>query len=156
MTGMLGGILFGLLILSTSVWIGGIFTVIIVARTTAAHLSVGTRVAFFRDFGRRYVTVATAALIVAYVCGGVLLAGDPWTDLSTALTSCAAALVVALGVGVAQARRMTRLRRRHVATPGDARLTAAISRSARWALTLRAGLVVLTLAIFVLAVARWS
>lgn len=156
MTGMSTGILFGLLILCSSIWIGGMLTVIIVAGSTAAHLPHESRVAFFRDFGRRFAVVATAALVVAYICGGILLASDPWNGLSTALTACAAALVIALGIGIAQARRMTRLRHRHTKTPDDGRLATAIARSARLALVLRAGLVVLTAAIFVLAVVRWT
>lgn len=156
MTDMSSAILFGLLILGSSIWIGGILTVVIVARASAAHLGQETRVAFFRDFGRNYGIVATAALIVAYICGGILLAGDPWDGMSTALTACAAALVVALAVGVAQARRMTRLRHRLSATPDDGHLTTRIARSARLALVLRAGLVVLTLGIFVVAVVRWA
>ncbi|GAB3566611.1 hypothetical protein [Spelaeicoccus albus] len=153
---MLNDVLFGFLILSTSIWIGGMTTVVLAATSSARQLSADARVAFFRDFGRKYVVTATPALVIAYVCGGILLAGEPWTTLSTALVVCAALLLVALAIGIAQARRMTRLRHSSTSKPDDAGLAARIARSARLAGTLRAGLGVLTLVLFVLAVVRWA
>lgn len=130
--------------------------VILAAVSSSRHLPDDVRVDFFRDFGRKYVVTATPALIVAYACGGILLARDPWTGLSTALVVCAALLAAALAVGVVQAKRMTRLRRAGSSAPDDAGLASRITRSARWARALRGALVVLSLVIFVLAVVRWT
>lgn len=150
------GILFGFLIFSASIWIGGMLTVILAATSTSKRLDAAARVAFFRDFGRKYVIFAGVALVVAIVSGGLLLAAESWTGLSTALTLCTLALVIALSVGVVQARRMTHLRRETIEHPDDGTLATRLKTTARLALGLRGGLTALTLAVYVLAVVRWA
>ncbi|MEO8906643.1 MAG: hypothetical protein ABI310_01075 [Microbacteriaceae bacterium] len=148
------GVLLGLLIVSSAIWLGGWVALVVVARSTTATLSRPDRVAFFRHFGPRFGVVATVSLMVAYVSGLVLLASAPWTALSTGLVVVAVVILVVLGVGVLQARRMTQLRRAVVAAPEDTSLAARVRRGGQRALALRAGLGVLSLAMVVLAVIR--
>lgn len=140
-------ILLVLLILAASVWIGGAACLIVVSRVTRTTLNAVDRVAFFRQLGRRWGIVGTAALIVAYACGLILLLTTDWTPLSTWLVVLGVALAIALATGILQARRITR-RRRVAASAG---LAAPGSHSATF---LRAGIVALSVAMVVLAVAR--
>ncbi|HEY5221864.1 MAG TPA: hypothetical protein VIJ18_02275 [Microbacteriaceae bacterium] len=149
-----GGALLGLLIVSSAVWLGGWVALVVVARSTTATLSRHDRVAFFRHFGPRFGIVATVALLVAYVSGIILLAAAPWTVVSTLLVVIAVVILVVLGVGILQARRMTRLRRAVVVAPDDGLLSTRVRRGARRALVLRAGLGVLSLAMVILVVIR--
>ncbi|TAM70769.1 MAG: hypothetical protein EPN48_05370 [Microbacteriaceae bacterium] len=148
------GVLLGLLVVSSASWLGGWVTLVVVARSTTATLSRRDRVAFFRHFGPRFGIVATVALLVAYLSGVILLAGTAWTTLSSWLVVLAVVMLLVLGVGVLQARRMTRLRRAAVAAPDDAVLAARVRRGGRGALVLRSGLGALSLAMVVLAVIR--
>lgn len=150
----LRGVLLGLLLISAAVWLGGFVCLALVARSTTATLQRQDRVAFFTHFGRRFGIVATIALVVALVTGGVLLAAAPWNAVSTVLVLAAAVLVVVLAVGVAQARRMTRLRRASIAAPEDHALGRRVAAGGRRASVLRAGIGVISLLIFVLAIAQ--
>ncbi|MDN5759863.1 MAG: hypothetical protein L0H59_15275 [Tomitella sp.] len=156
--------MFGILILTACLWIGGMVTVVFVARISSATLDPKARVAFFRAFGRAYGIFATVALLVGFVVGGVLLGSSPWTGLSTAIVVMAVALVVALAWGIVQARHMTRMRHTAAqageagivaAEAGAAAIDADVARRARSAAALRAGIGLLTLALFVLSLARW-
>jgi hypothetical protein len=140
-------VLLVLLILASSVWIGGAACLIVVSRITRTTLSAADRVAFFRQLGRRWGIIGTAALVVAYACGLLLLLTTEWTPLSTWLVVLGAALAVALAAGIAQARRMTRVRR----AAASAGVAAPASHSAAF---LRGGIVVLSVAMVVLAVVR--
>jgi hypothetical protein len=104
-------------------------------------------VAFFRALGRSYLLVGAPALALAIGTGAGLASDHPWDGLLVATVVAAAALVVSLAVGVAQARRMTRLRAAALAAPPDSRLARRIRRGARAATVLRAliGLLSLTL-----------
>lgn len=146
--------LLGLLVLSGAIWLGGWVALFLLARSTTATLSREARVAFFRHFGRRYGVVATGALLVGLTAGILLLAAVPWTRLSTCLVAVAAILLLVLGVGVLQARRMTRLRRALLATSADTTLAARVARGARTAIVLRAAIGAISLLILVLAVLR--
>lgn len=152
--GALKGVLLGLLLISAAVWLGGWVTLVLVARSTTATLQRHDRVAFFTHFGRRFGIVAAVALIVALVTGGVLLAAATWTLVSSVLAVAAAVLVAVLAVGVAQARRMTRLRRTAIAAPDDHALAARVTAGARRASVLRAGIGAISLLIFVLAIVQ--
>lgn len=145
-------ILLGLLLLSSGIWIGGWVALVVVARSTTATLSREARVAFFRHFGRRYGIVSTSALAVGLISGSLLLATAQWTALSSCLAIMGAILVVALGVGVFQARRMTQLRRALLAASGDTVLASRVARGARAAIVLRAAIGVISLTMLVLAV----
>lgn len=146
--------LVGVLIFTAGVWLGGWVCLVVIARTTTATLARADRVKFFRRFGRNYGITATIALIIAFACGLALLVSMPWTALSTWLVALSVVLVIALALGVVQARRMTRLRHASAAAPEDTVLAAHISRGAPWAVLLRAGIGLLSLAIFVLALIR--
>ncbi|MGI8459713.1 MAG: hypothetical protein ACR2LI_16580 [Propionibacteriaceae bacterium] len=137
-------------VLATSVWVGGYVAIVVVARTATATLDQGARVAFFRSLGRSYLRVGMSALIVALVTGGVLARDLGWDGLLIATVVVAAVLLVSLAVAVVQARRMTRLRRRLLASPDDTRLSEQVRRGARAAGGLRGLLGLLSVALVVL------
>ena len=99
-----------MLLLASCVWIGGWFSLVLIARSTTATIGAAERVEFFRHYGRVYGIASTIALVIALACGLALLIGLPWTALSTWIVVISAVLVLALAAGVVQARRLTRLR----------------------------------------------
>ncbi len=139
-----------LLVVTTSIWLGGYVAMAVVARASAKSLEPAVRVAFFRALGRAYLPVGAAALAVGFISGGVLLRQRPVDVLSITAVLIAVLLVVCLGVAVAQARRMTRLRQQIGAAPDDERLQMKASSDGRAATTLRALLGVLSLVLVVL------
>jgi len=140
-----------LLVVTTSIWLGGYVAMAVVARASAKSLEPAVRVAFFRALGRAYLPVGAAALAVGFISGGVLLRQRPVDVLSIAAVLIAVLLVVCLGVAVAQARRMTRLRQQQIgAAPDDERLQMKASSDGRAATALRALLGVLSLVLVVL------
>lgn len=151
LNGPVGMIVTALLLLGMAIWLGGFVALISVARSVRATLPADQRVAFFRHLGPRYGIVATTALLVALAAGALMLASGPWTAISTALIWTAIGL---LCLGVLQARRMTRLRRGALQSPADARFAARIGIEARWALVLRAGIGLVSLALLALGLIR--
>lgn len=143
----------GVLVLATSVWVGGFVAIVVVARVSARTLAPGDRVAFFRALGRAYGVVGGAALALALGSGAALVHGRPWDGVVGASAVVAAALVAALLTGVVQARRMTRLRRSALGAPEDGQRAARVRRGARAAGVLRAFIGVLTLVLVALGVA---
>ena len=139
--------------LAASIWVGGLVAIFIVARAASRTLPPAQRVEFFRALGRSYGIVGTLALVVALVSGAILLDGHPWDGLMVASVAVAVALLVATAAGMAQARAMTRLRRRAVAQVGGEPLDPRVRRGAMVATTLRACIGVLTLALVVLGAA---
>ncbi len=139
-----------LLVLATSVWLGGYVAMAVVARASAASLAPQARVAFFRALGRAYLPVGSVALALGFVSGGVLLRGRPVDGLSIATAITAVLLVACLTVGVAQARRLTSVRQRASATPSDKQLAAALLHGRNAATALRALLGVFSVALVVL------
>lgn len=146
------GTLAGFLILGTAVWVGGLVAIFVVARIAQRTLQPNERVAFFRGLGRAYGPVGGVALGVALGCGAALLSGRAWGSTLTAATAVAACLLLVTAAGVAQARRMTRLRLDALKHPGDAGVAARIRRGALGAAALRAGLAALSLALIALGV----
>jgi uncharacterized membrane protein len=146
------GVLTGLLILATSIWLGGLFAIAIVARVATRTLEPAARVAFFRGLGRAYALVGTAALVLAYGTGAALLRGHPWDLAKVAATVVAVVLAATLWVGMAQARRMTRLRRRALDQPGDTALATRVLRGALRAQVLRGLIGALSLSLLALGV----
>jgi hypothetical protein len=138
------------LVLATAVWIGGLVTIFVVARVAHATLRPGERVAFFRGLGRAYGPVGGVALMAALATGAVLAAQYRWDSQLTASTVMAAGLVTVTVTGIAQARRMTRLRRDALRDPDCADLAAKVRRGARNAAILRAAIAVLSLALLAL------
>jgi uncharacterized membrane protein len=137
-------------LLAVCVWVGGFVTVAVVARVAKRELEAPARVAFFRSLGRSYGKVAGSALTVAVLTGTALLAQRGWDHAASAAVLLALALVVATVAGIAQARRMTRLRERALDEPLDPTLPVLIDRGAKQALTLRATIGALTLTLFAL------
>ncbi len=155
--GLLDAVLTTVLVLATSIWVGGLVAIMVVARIATRTLDPAARVALFRGVGRVYGVVGTAALAVGYVAGGVLVRDESWGPLLVATVVVALALAAVLAVGVVQARRMTRLRRRTLEAGGDTadvgRLPEQVRRGAVRAAVLRGGIGGLTLALLVLGVA---
>lgn len=138
------------LVLATSIWVGGYVAIVVVARTAAATLDTGSRVAFFRSLGRAYLRVGLPALLVALLTGAFLVRGHDRDALLLGTVAVAAVLLVTLAVAVAQARRMTVLRRSLLDAPGDERLAGRVHRGARAAGGLRAVLGLLSVALVAL------
>ncbi len=143
-------ILLTVFILASCIWVGGFVAIAVVARTAAAVLEPRQRVAFFRSLGRTYLLVGVTALLVALGTGAGLLSRHRWDGTAGAAVLVALALVSCLTVAVVQARRMTRLRRRALAAPANARLDRRVNRSARAAVVLRAMIGALSLALIIL------
>ncbi len=143
-------LLVAVLVLATSVWVGGYVAIAVVARTATATLESAARVRFFRSLGRRYLWVGAPALLIALATGSVLLRHHDWNGLLIATTGAALTLLVLLALAVGQARRMSRLRLRSVGNPANTRMSQQVTRSARGAAALRAllGLLTLTLVAF--------
>lgn len=142
----------GVLVFATAVWVGGLVAIFVVARVARRTLRPGERVAFFRGLGRAYGPVGGIALVLALGCGAALVSGRAWNGLLTAATAVAACLVAVTAGGVAQARRMTRLRRDALSRPGDAGLARRVSHEALGAAVLRATIAVLSLTLIALGV----
>lgn len=138
------------LLLATAVWIGGLVAIFVVARVARATLGPAERVAFFRGLGRAYGLAGGVALTVALASGAVLASTYRWDGQLTASAVVAAGLVAVTVAGVAQARRMTRLRQDALRGPGSAEFTAKVRRGARSAAALRAAIAALSLALLVL------
>jgi hypothetical protein len=146
------GVLTGLLIVSTSVWVGGLVAIAIVARVASRTLDTAERVSFFRALGRSYGIVGTAALLLAYATGAALLRDHHWGPALTAVVVVGAALAVTLGAGTVQARRMTRLRRTALDRTDDTALAARVRRGALGAHVIRGLIGLLSLALVALGV----
>jgi uncharacterized membrane protein len=141
--------LIALNLLASAIWVGGLVAIFVVARVTSATLEPSARIAFFRALGRLYGIVGCSALLVAMVTGAILLRDHPWEGLLIATAVVACNLLAATAIGIRQARRMTRLRRR--ALSGPTLLQEQVRRGAIAATTLRATIGALTLALVVLA-----
>lgn len=137
-------------LVAAAIWVGGLVAIFIVARVASATLAPPQRIALFRVLGRTYAIVGSLALLVAIAVGAILLDDHPWDSLLIATAIVAGALILALSIGMAQARSMTRLRRRAIESPelGDG-----VRRGAVLAATLRGLIALLTLALVVLAAA---
>jgi uncharacterized membrane protein len=135
--------------LASSIWVGGLVAIFIVARVASATLEPAQRVAFFRALGRSYGIVGSAALVVSLASGAAMLGDHAWDGLLLASALVAAALLAATATGMAQARAMTRLRRRLVGG-GGGELEARVRSGAKLAAALRGTIALLTLALVVL------
>lgn len=144
------GLLVTILVLSTSVWIGGYVAIGVVAHSAAATLDAAHRVAFFRTLGRSYLRVGTPALVIALASGAVAARDQPWNAALITSVVVAALLVILLAVAVQQARRMTRLRQAALQADEDPATVPAIRRGRRSADILRATLGVLSVVLVVL------
>lgn len=137
--------------LAASVWVGSFVCLIVVSRIALRTLEGPARVALFRGVGRAYGILGTGALVAAIVAGVAL--AWPLSDADGTVVAIIALAVVLLGLtgaGMAQARRMTRLRRAAIREPDDGAAAHAVARGAAAATVLRTALGVLTLAIVVM------
>jgi hypothetical protein len=150
MTDTVRAVLLGVFTSSSCVWVGGFVAIAVVARVAGRTLGSMQRVRFFRELGRSYVLVATPALVIAVGTGAALLRGHAWDGTLIAAVLVAAALVVCLVFGVAQARRMTRVRAAELAAPEDVLLVGRVRHGARTATVLRAGIGLLSLTLIAL------
>lgn len=142
----------GLLVFATSIWLGGLIAIAVVARVASRTLNTAARITFFRALGRSYGIVGAAALAVVYGTGAALLDGRPWGGTRIAALVVAAALAATLAVGVVQARQMTRLRRRSLEAPDAAEIIDRVHRGARRAGGLRGVIALLSLGLLALGV----
>lgn len=137
------------LLLATSIWVGGYVAIAVVARTASTTLTVEDRVAFFRTLGRAYFWVGTPALVVALVTGAVLTRDADHGALFTAAVVIAVLLILSFAIAVVQARRMTQLRRQLLSSD-DLQLAERVRRGAAAAGALRGMLGLLSVALVVL------
>lgn len=143
-------VLVGVFALTSCVWVGGYVAIGVVARVATHTLEPAQRVTFFRGLGRAYLPVGAPALVIALGTGAALASAHAWNGVLVAAVVVAAALVVSLAVGVAQARRMTRLRAAALAARHADALTHRVQRGARAATLLRAAIGLLSLALIAL------
>jgi uncharacterized membrane protein len=125
------------LVLATSIWVGGLVTIAVVARVASRTLTAADRVQFFRSLGRTYGPVGGVALVTPLVTGAVLVVDQPVDGLVVAGSVVASALVVTTAVGVVQTRRMTQLRLRAAVSAEDPRVCHVVRRGAIGAAVLR-------------------
>jgi hypothetical protein len=142
----------GVLIAATAVWVGGLVAIAVVAHVAGRTLEPAVRVSFFRGLGRSYGIVGTGALAVAYGTGASLVYGRSWDGRLTATAVVATALVGVTGIGIAQARRMSRLRRMALDQPDDGELAHRVRIGAGRAGASRALIAVLSFALLALGV----
>jgi hypothetical protein len=140
------------LVLATSIWVGGLVTIAVVARVASRTLTAAERVHFFRDLGRTYGPVGGAALLTALGAGATLVVDQPLDGLIVAGSVVAGALVVTTAVGVVQARLMTQLRLWAAANAEDPRACYVVLRGAFRAAVLRLLIGALSVALMFLAV----
>ncbi|MEO9223333.1 MAG: hypothetical protein ABI251_16470 [Mycobacteriaceae bacterium] len=150
---VLDTVLLAVFVLATSVWVGGLVTITIVAQVARRTLGPADSVAFFRGLGRVHGMVGSGALLLALITGAVLLRHHGWDGLVIAAVVLTIALLAASVIGMAQARRMTVLRRSLTERSGDAALQAQVARGAHSAIVLRVLITVLTLAMVIVGAA---
>lgn len=143
-------VLLGVFTLTSCVWVGGYAAIGVVARVATHTLEPTQRVAFFRGLGRSYLPIGASALAIALGTGAALASTRAWDGALSAAVFAAAALIILLAVGVAQARRMTRLRSAALASPHTDALVHDLQRGARAAMLLRAAIGLLSLALIAL------
>lgn len=138
-----------ILIIAAAIWLGGYFTVALVAIVSARTHEPDARVRFFKRFGRAYLALAGIALVVSFIVGWILLTQVPWGGAHTRIAIASTALILTLGAGVLQARDLTRRRARLALDPQNAPLAQGIKTRARFATALRALIGVFSLAIVI-------
>lgn len=143
-------IVLGVFTLASCIWVGGYVAIAVVAQVASRTLEPAQRVRFFRSLGRAYLLVGTPALVAALGTGAGLASDHAWDGTLIAAIAVAAALLACLAVGVAQARRMTRMRVGALMSPENPDLTAQVRRGARTAAMLRAEIGLLSLALIAL------
>lgn len=147
-------ILGALLVLAAAIWIGGFVAVMLVNASAHTVLSPTDRTALFRNFGRRYLTVAMVAALVIAISGGLLLAAAPFDGITISILALVGVLVAATIAGVVQARRMSRLRHTANEAEHQDQFARPLKRGSITARILRTVIGLASLALFVLAFVR--
>lgn len=139
-------------LVAASIWVGSLVCLAVVTAAARRVLDTPSQVALFRAVGRRYGLVGTTALLVA-IGAGLAVSWPPaaWSPITDWAVALAGLLVIASGVGMAQARAMTRLRRQATSAPEDQGLAVTVRRGRLLANMLRGLMAAVTLAIVVLA-----
>ena len=139
-------------LIATSIWVGGMVCLAIVAKAARGVLDESSQVAFFRAVGRRYGMVGTASLLIAIAASLALsLPPSSWSRTIDAAAVLASVLVVATIAGMMQARAMTALRRKLIANTRDSSTAVALRRGRLLANGIRGLMALMTLAIVILA-----
>jgi len=102
---------------ASGMWLGGLLIVPLLALATTRHVAPSDRAALFVSFGRTFAVFMGVVLLAALVTSAVLVAGG--VDGARAALALTVALLVVTGVGIAQARAMSVMRRRALAEPGS-------------------------------------
>jgi uncharacterized membrane protein len=142
-------------LMASSIWVGGLVAIFVVALAASVTLDAPARIEFFRALGRRYGIVGGGALLVAIGSGAGLLADHPWEWRLIVTAVLASNLLLVTATGIWQARRMTRLRRRALCDPRPA-LEESVRRGALAAHMLRGAIGLTTLALVLLVSALAS
>lgn len=139
-------------ILTGSVWIGSLLCLALVSAVARRELDGPSRVAFFRGIGRVYGQIGTGSLVLAIIAA-LVLAWPPsgWSTSGVVALVLSIALLALTGLGMAQARRMTVVRRQALALPQDQQLAQQVKSGAAMAGVLRGGIALVTLVIVVIA-----
>ena len=103
---------------ASGMWLGGLLTVPIMATSTSRHVAASDRAALFVSFGRAFAVFMGVVLLAALVTSGQLVAAGGVRHAGAALVLTVALLVVT-GVGIAQARAMSVMRRKALAAAGS-------------------------------------
>jgi hypothetical protein len=142
---------------AASVWIGSFVCLAVVARIARRALDRRSSVVLFREVGRAYRILGTAALLVAIGMGLALAWPIPTTRLAVAIVSTAAVLVALTGAGMAQAHRMTARRLHALRHPDDVVAVRLVHRGAVAAAVLRGliGVSTLLIVVFAAALVEW-
>lgn len=138
--------------LAGSTWVGSLLCLAIVTRAARQTLDRQSQVALFQVVGKQYGAVGTTALLTAVVAG-VVLAWPPasWSPTMVAAAVVSGSLVVVTAIGMSQARKMTKLRRRAIGNTSDIATAKAVVQGQRLATFLRTLIAGLTLVVVVLA-----
>jgi hypothetical protein len=132
-----------------SVWVGSLVTIAVVSAVARRELDARSRVALFRGVGRAYQYVGTGSLLVA-VAAGLVLAWPLSESGVRAEFGLSGLLLVVSVVGMAQAKRMTVLRRRALDRPQETVALSAVASGARVAMALRGAITAVTFAMVAL------
>ena len=139
-------------LLAACIWVGSLVCLAVVANTARRVLDGPSQVTFFRVIGRRYGILGTGAMLVA-IGAGLALAWPPssWSATVETAVALSGVLVLVTGAGMAQARAMTKLRRRAMNSAGDEAAADAVRRGHLLAGALRSVMALLTLGVLLLA-----
>jgi hypothetical protein len=138
-------------VVSASTWIGSLVCLAAVSQVARRELSGSSRIALFRGVGRLYRIIGTTSLLTS-IAIGLALAWPVNESVASVrvMFALSGALLGVTALGMAQARRMTLVRRQLLAHPDDGALAHEVRRGGVAAGVLRGAIAIITLAIVVL------